>query len=47
VKARPGEKARLWPKLVAMYSGYEDYRRRTNREIPVILLRSVHEDNRR
>jgi deazaflavin-dependent oxidoreductase (nitroreductase family) len=32
------EKERLWPKLVRMYGGYEDYRRRTDREIPVVLL---------
>jgi F420H(2)-dependent quinone reductase len=31
-------KERLWPKLVKMYGGYEDYRRRTDREIPVVLL---------
>ena len=32
------DKKRLWPKLVKMYGGYEDYRRRTDREIPVIFL---------
>jgi deazaflavin-dependent oxidoreductase (nitroreductase family) len=32
------EKERLWPKLVRMYGGYEDYRRRTDREIPVVFL---------
>ena len=32
------EKRRLWRGLVAMYPSYEDYRRRTDREIPVILL---------
>ena len=32
------EKERLWPKLVEMYGGYEDYQRRTNREIPVVFL---------
>jgi deazaflavin-dependent oxidoreductase (nitroreductase family) len=35
------EKERLWPKLVKMYGGYEDYRRRTDREIPVVLLHPV------
>ncbi|MCA1731184.1 MAG: nitroreductase family deazaflavin-dependent oxidoreductase, partial [Actinobacteria bacterium] len=29
----------LWPRLVDMYSGYEDYQRRTDREIPVVILR--------
>jgi F420H(2)-dependent quinone reductase len=32
------EKERLWPKFVRMYGGYEDYRRRTDREIPVVFL---------
>ena len=35
------EKERLWPKLVKMYGGYEDYRRRTDRQIPVVLLHPV------
>jgi deazaflavin-dependent oxidoreductase (nitroreductase family) len=37
-QASPEEKERLWPKLVAMYSSYEDYQKRTEREIPVIIL---------
>jgi deazaflavin-dependent oxidoreductase (nitroreductase family) len=32
------EKARLWPKLVEMYPSYEDYQKKTDREIPVIVL---------
>lgn len=36
--ASPEEKARLWPGLVKMYSGYEGYRRRTDRPIPVGIL---------
>ncbi len=32
------DKERLWPKLAEMYGGYESYRRRTDREIPVVLL---------
>ena len=39
----PEEKARLWKELVAMYRSYEDYRRRTDREIPVMLLKPTHE----
>lgn len=35
------EKERLWPRLVEMYGGYESYRERTDREIPVVLLRSI------
>ena len=37
-EAGPEEKKRLWPRLVEMYGGYESYRRRTDREIPVVLL---------
>ncbi len=40
-EAGPEEKARLWPKLVAMYSGYSDYQRKTNREIPIGILHPV------
>ncbi len=36
------EKERLWTKLVEMYGGYEDYRRRTDREIPVVFLHPVN-----
>ena len=35
VEARAG----LWPKLTAMYPGYADYKARTRREIPVVILR--------
>ena len=42
-KAGPEEKARLWKELVAMYRSYEDYRRRTDRDIPVMLLKPTHE----
>lgn len=32
------EKEAAWAKAVANYAGYADYRRRTTRDIPVILL---------
>jgi len=32
------ERKRLWPVVVAVYSGYEAYQRRTQREIPLIVL---------
>jgi F420H(2)-dependent quinone reductase len=35
------EKRRLWTRLVETYPLYESYQRRTDREIPVILLRPV------
>ena len=37
-EANPEEKARLWPKLVEMYPSYESYQRKTEREIPIIIL---------
>ncbi len=40
-EAQGGEKARLWEGLVRMYPSYEDYQRRTDREIPVVLLEPV------
>jgi deazaflavin-dependent oxidoreductase (nitroreductase family) len=32
------ERKRLWPLAVAVYGGYEDYQRRTSREIPLVVL---------
>jgi deazaflavin-dependent oxidoreductase (nitroreductase family) len=32
------EKARLWQKMVEIYSGYDNYQRKTEREIPVVVL---------
>jgi F420H(2)-dependent quinone reductase len=32
------ERERLWPKVVEVYGGYEDYQRRTDREIPLVIL---------
>jgi len=36
--ATPEERERLWALMVGVYSGYEDYRRRTDREIPLVVL---------
>jgi F420H(2)-dependent quinone reductase len=36
--AKPAERKRLWPKVVQLYSGYGDYQRRTEREIPLVIL---------
>ena len=36
--AGPEERARLWPLLKAYNKPYRDYEKRTNREIPVVLL---------
>ena len=40
-EARGEEKARLWEGLVRMYPSYGDYQKRTDREIPVVVLEPV------
>jgi hypothetical protein len=35
------ERERLWKQMTAVYPTYEDYQRRTDRRIPVILLEPV------
>ena len=37
-QATPEEKARLWPRLTEVWPDYDEYQKRTEREIPVILL---------
>ena len=37
-EAEGEEKRRLWARLVGMYPAYEDYQRKTDREIPVVVL---------
>ena len=32
------ERTRLWPRVVALWAGYDDYQRRTEREIPLVIL---------
>ena|SRR5947209_6162225 len=36
--ATPDERARLWPRAVEVYSGYDGYQQRTAREIPLVVL---------
>lgn len=36
--ATPQERAELWPKITERYRNYAGYQRRTEREIPVVLL---------
>jgi F420H(2)-dependent quinone reductase len=36
--ATAAERKRLWPKVVDLYGGYADYQRRTEREIPLVIL---------
>ncbi len=40
-KTEGKEKARLWKSLVRMYGPYENYQRKTDREIPVVLLQPI------
>jgi F420H(2)-dependent quinone reductase len=42
-QASATEKQRLWPRLTAMYPGYQRYQEITNRDIPVVILRSSGE----
>ncbi|MDQ3720515.1 MAG: nitroreductase family deazaflavin-dependent oxidoreductase [Actinomycetota bacterium] len=36
--ATPAERERLWEKVVEVYGGYREYQRRTEREIPLVVL---------
>lgn len=41
MRARPAsaaERARLWPQITARHRNYAAYQKRTNREIPLVLL---------
>jgi deazaflavin-dependent oxidoreductase (nitroreductase family) len=38
-------KRRLWPRLTAMYPGYERYQEITERDIPVVILRNCPTGN--
>jgi F420H(2)-dependent quinone reductase len=37
-KATAAERKRLWPKVVDAYGGYAGYQKRTDRQIPLVLL---------
>jgi deazaflavin-dependent oxidoreductase (nitroreductase family) len=36
--ASPEQRARMWPIITAAHKNYADYQRRTDREIPLVLL---------
>jgi deazaflavin-dependent oxidoreductase (nitroreductase family) len=36
--ATDAERERLWPEVVRAYRGYEGYQRRTDRQIPLVML---------
>src|SRR5437899_12811705 len=46
-QASAAEKQHLWPRLTAMYPGYKRYQEITDRDIPVVILRSLEEDENR
>jgi deazaflavin-dependent oxidoreductase (nitroreductase family) len=39
--ANAQERAALWPKMVEIYGPYADYQKRTDRQIPVVVLKRV------
>ena len=40
-RATAEEKARIWPELIARNADYDDYARRTTRDIPVVILKCM------
>jgi deazaflavin-dependent oxidoreductase (nitroreductase family) len=36
--ATPEEKPRMWEKMTAVWPDYDDYQRKTDREIPIVVL---------
>jgi F420H(2)-dependent quinone reductase len=43
VEADHEERNRLWPRFLREYPGYEDYRNRTSRQIPIVILHQVED----
>jgi len=39
--ATPEEKARLWPVMTAVWPAYDDYQRKTSRDIPLVVLEQL------
>ncbi len=39
VTASSAERAKLWPQMVGIYGPYADYQKKTEREIPVVILK--------
>ncbi len=39
--ADPGEKRRLWPVMTGIFPDYDDYQKKTDREIPLVVLEPV------
>ena len=38
-RASEEEKARLWPRIVEMYAGYDEYQKKTERNIALVILK--------
>jgi F420H(2)-dependent quinone reductase len=38
-QASPDDKARLWPEMTKVYATYDEYQRKTSREIPLVILK--------
>jgi F420H(2)-dependent quinone reductase len=43
-EADPEDKTRLWQKMVEMYPAYDAYQEKTEREIPLLVLRPVERE---
>jgi len=43
--ATPDERSALWPRVVAAYKGYANYQAKTERVIPLVLLRASDTDS--
>ena len=41
VTAHGPERAALWSKMVEIYGPYADYQKKTNREIPIVVLKRI------
>lgn len=39
--ATPDERARMWPQIAGSHQNYANYQKRTQREIPLVLLQPV------
>lgn len=42
--ATPAQRRRLWPKAVETYPDYANYQQRTERQIPIVILRPIEPD---
>jgi len=40
----PDEKARVWPYVAATFAQYDEYQKKTSRDIPVVRLERITSD---